>query len=274
MCQVRPVRSGRGWNRGWVSPGSEAHQRLSWEPPCTLPSIARLASPHPTSTPPHLHPTPRTPHPPPGTRPPCCSAEEHLPNTLRQMLIYEALGYPTPQFGHMSLILAPDKSKLSKRCAGRGAAGRGAQGRGRSPCVCGGSGVGVAVAVGRGPGVHSLPSGCGFALCPWPWALLPPGIPGRQAGSGTPPLSPLGLRPAAPAAAGPCSLPRRSSATSPAPAPMVAPRPACRPSVHARSPRAFPPPSPPPLATGSGMAPRALATSARKATSPPPWSTS
>lgn len=42
-------------------------------------------------------------------------AEEHLPNTLRQMLIYEALGYAPPQFGHMSLILAPDKSKLSKR---------------------------------------------------------------------------------------------------------------------------------------------------------------
>ncbi|KAG2490199.1 hypothetical protein HYH03_011326 [Edaphochlamys debaryana] len=42
-------------------------------------------------------------------------AEEHLPNTLRQMLIYEALGYKVPQFGHMSLILAPDKSKLSKR---------------------------------------------------------------------------------------------------------------------------------------------------------------
>jgi tRNA synthetases class I (E and Q), catalytic domain len=42
-------------------------------------------------------------------------AEEHLPNTLRQLLIYEALGYTPPKFGHMSLILAPDKSKLSKR---------------------------------------------------------------------------------------------------------------------------------------------------------------
>jgi glutamyl-tRNA synthetase len=42
-------------------------------------------------------------------------AEEHLPNTLRQVLIYKALGFPTPTFGHMSLILAPDKSKLSKR---------------------------------------------------------------------------------------------------------------------------------------------------------------
>lgn len=42
-------------------------------------------------------------------------AEEHLPNTLRQVLIYKALGFPIPAFGHMSLILAPDKSKLSKR---------------------------------------------------------------------------------------------------------------------------------------------------------------
>lgn len=42
-------------------------------------------------------------------------AEEHLPNTLRQVLIYRALDFPVPTFGHMSLILAPDKSKLSKR---------------------------------------------------------------------------------------------------------------------------------------------------------------
>jgi glutamyl-tRNA synthetase len=42
-------------------------------------------------------------------------AEEHLPNTLRQVLIYRALGWDTPAFGHVSLILAPDKSKLSKR---------------------------------------------------------------------------------------------------------------------------------------------------------------
>jgi tRNA synthetases class I (E and Q), catalytic domain len=42
-------------------------------------------------------------------------AEEHLPNTLRQLLVYEALGFQPPKFGHMSLILAPDKSKLSKR---------------------------------------------------------------------------------------------------------------------------------------------------------------
>ena len=29
--------------------------------------------------------------------------------------MYEALGFTPPVFGHMSLILAPDKSKLSKR---------------------------------------------------------------------------------------------------------------------------------------------------------------
>jgi len=42
-------------------------------------------------------------------------AEEHLSNTLRQIMLYEALGFPIPQFGHMSIILGPDKQKLSKR---------------------------------------------------------------------------------------------------------------------------------------------------------------
>ncbi|KAL3624328.1 Glutamate--tRNA ligase, chloroplastic/mitochondrial [Castilleja foliolosa] len=42
-------------------------------------------------------------------------AEEHLPNTLRQALIYKALGFQMPIFAHVSLILAPDRSKLSKR---------------------------------------------------------------------------------------------------------------------------------------------------------------
>ncbi|KAF7841395.1 glutamate--tRNA ligase, chloroplastic/mitochondrial [Senna tora] len=42
-------------------------------------------------------------------------AEEHLPNTLRQALIYQALGFYMPYFAHVSLILAPDRSKLSKR---------------------------------------------------------------------------------------------------------------------------------------------------------------
>lgn len=36
-------------------------------------------------------------------------AEEHLPNTLRQVLIYRALGFTPPIFGHMSIILAPDR---------------------------------------------------------------------------------------------------------------------------------------------------------------------
>lgn len=42
-------------------------------------------------------------------------AQEHLMNTPRQMLIYEALGLQEPVFAHMPLILAPDRSKLSKR---------------------------------------------------------------------------------------------------------------------------------------------------------------
>ena len=44
--------------------------------------------------------------------------EEHLPNTLRQVLIYEAVGFPLPRFGHLPLILAEDRSKLSKRHGG------------------------------------------------------------------------------------------------------------------------------------------------------------
>lgn len=42
-------------------------------------------------------------------------AEEHLSNTVRQMMLYEAFGYDLPQFGHMSIILGPDRQKLSKR---------------------------------------------------------------------------------------------------------------------------------------------------------------
>ena len=41
--------------------------------------------------------------------------EEHLSNTLRQIMIYDALGAPHPRFVHVPLILAPDRSKLSKR---------------------------------------------------------------------------------------------------------------------------------------------------------------
>jgi len=42
-------------------------------------------------------------------------AEEHLSNTPRQLLLYEALGFPVPQFGHISLILGADRTKMSKR---------------------------------------------------------------------------------------------------------------------------------------------------------------
>lgn len=42
-------------------------------------------------------------------------AEEHLSNSLRQMMLYEAFGYALPKFGHLSFILAADRQKLSKR---------------------------------------------------------------------------------------------------------------------------------------------------------------
>ena len=42
-------------------------------------------------------------------------AEEHLSNTPKQLLVYRAFGWEPPKFGHMSMILAPDRSKLSKR---------------------------------------------------------------------------------------------------------------------------------------------------------------
>lgn len=41
--------------------------------------------------------------------------EDHISNTPKQILLYEALQAPTPQFAHVSMILAPDRSKLSKR---------------------------------------------------------------------------------------------------------------------------------------------------------------
>lgn len=40
---------------------------------------------------------------------------DHLNNTPRQIQIYRALDYPLPKFGHVSMILGPDKKKLSKR---------------------------------------------------------------------------------------------------------------------------------------------------------------
>ena len=41
--------------------------------------------------------------------------DDHLSNTPRQILIYEALGYDVPTFAHLSMILGPDGKKLSKR---------------------------------------------------------------------------------------------------------------------------------------------------------------
>ncbi|HEY4517634.1 MAG TPA: glutamate--tRNA ligase [Candidatus Paceibacterota bacterium] len=41
--------------------------------------------------------------------------EDHISNTPRQILIQEALGFKRPVYAHLPLILAPDRSKLSKR---------------------------------------------------------------------------------------------------------------------------------------------------------------
>ncbi len=40
---------------------------------------------------------------------------DHIPNTPKQILLYEALGYPLPAFGHIPLVLGSDREKLSKR---------------------------------------------------------------------------------------------------------------------------------------------------------------
>jgi len=41
--------------------------------------------------------------------------QDHLTNTHKQILIYEALGVAPPNFAHLPLIMAPNKGKLSKR---------------------------------------------------------------------------------------------------------------------------------------------------------------
>ena len=41
--------------------------------------------------------------------------DDHLSNTPKQVQCYRALGYPTPVFAHIPLILGPDKNRLSKR---------------------------------------------------------------------------------------------------------------------------------------------------------------
>jgi glutamyl-tRNA synthetase len=41
--------------------------------------------------------------------------DDHQNNTPKQILIYQALGFPLPKFGHVPMILGPDKKKMSKR---------------------------------------------------------------------------------------------------------------------------------------------------------------
>jgi len=41
--------------------------------------------------------------------------DDHLPNTPKQILVYNALRFKIPQFAHIPLILGPDRSPLSKR---------------------------------------------------------------------------------------------------------------------------------------------------------------
>ena len=41
--------------------------------------------------------------------------QEHLANTYKHVLIFEALGFELPKFGHLPLLIAPDGGKLSKR---------------------------------------------------------------------------------------------------------------------------------------------------------------
>ncbi len=41
--------------------------------------------------------------------------DDHINNTPRQIQIYQALGRPLPLFGHVPMILGPDKTRLSKR---------------------------------------------------------------------------------------------------------------------------------------------------------------
>ena len=41
--------------------------------------------------------------------------DDHVNNTPRQILIYEALGEPLPYYAHLPMILGPDKARLSKR---------------------------------------------------------------------------------------------------------------------------------------------------------------
>jgi glutamyl-tRNA synthetase len=44
--------------------------------------------------------------------------EDHIPNTPRQILLQEALGFSRPHYAHLPLLLGKDRSKLSKREGG------------------------------------------------------------------------------------------------------------------------------------------------------------
>jgi nondiscriminating glutamyl-tRNA synthetase len=41
--------------------------------------------------------------------------EDHLINTVRQLLLFEALGIPSPQYAHLSMVMGEDNTRLSKR---------------------------------------------------------------------------------------------------------------------------------------------------------------
>jgi nondiscriminating glutamyl-tRNA synthetase len=41
--------------------------------------------------------------------------EDHISNTPRQLLLYEALGFAPPRFAHLAMVMGPDHSPLSKR---------------------------------------------------------------------------------------------------------------------------------------------------------------
>jgi len=41
--------------------------------------------------------------------------DDHISNTPRQLALYQALGWEPPQFAHLSTILGPDRTRLSKR---------------------------------------------------------------------------------------------------------------------------------------------------------------
>jgi len=41
--------------------------------------------------------------------------DDHINNTPRQIVMYQGLGYPVPEFAHVPMILGADKSRLSKR---------------------------------------------------------------------------------------------------------------------------------------------------------------